>query len=478
MTRTNGVHWGSNTGINNNHYAEQKMAIKIDVGKEPNENGILLKRRIKKVPPVLRNNENNKGEYDPKVVSLGPYHHGKPELQLVESLKPMVARLFVSDSNKDMEEFYEKVLLMVDDMRSCYDEGSTITYSNDEFAKMMLLDGCFVLGMIESFDSSDHKPNRRAKYDDVMTHLGVLVWYSINSDMVFLLENQLPFQVLELLMSLKYKDDEGMKRIDAFLEVQIPWDLPFQIKKETKGSGCENQPLHILQLFWKKLLLDQYADEVNQPLPHLNSLRSSQRVKHKNGWGKVNPKDYIHSFRSVTELKAKGIHFRPIDPKSRKAIKFKSFWFSGLLELPPFLVTPKTKIMLSNIIAYEMWSDNTNSLAITSYVGFLKSLIDHPNDVKELRSKHVLFNRLGSDEEVANVFKEISTFAAEDYGIYGDVTQSIEEHYKSMVKTWMAEFFHQHFSSPWTVVASIAASFMVVSSFLQSYFTMFPRSTN
>lgn len=201
-------------------------------------------------------------------------------------------------------------------------------------------------------------------------------------------------------------------------------------------------------------------------------------MKHKNGWGKVNPKDYIHSFRSVTELKAKGIHFRPIDPKSRKAIKFESFWFSGLLELPPFLVTPKTKIMLSNIIAYEMWSDNTNSLAITSYVGFLKSLIDHPNDVKELRSKHVLFNRLGSDEEVANVFKEISTFAAEDYGIYGDVTQSIEEHYKSMVKTWMAEFFHQHFSSPWTVVASIAASFMVVSSFLQAYFTMFPRSTN
>lgn len=477
MTRTNGAHWGSNNGINN-HYAEQKMMIKIDVGKEEsNETGKLFKRRIKKVPPMLRNKENNKGEYDPKVVSLGPYHHGKPELQLVESLKPMVARLFVSDSEQDMEEFYEKVLLMVDGSRNCYDEGSTNAYSDDEFAKMMLLDGCFVLGMIESFDGPDYKPDRRAKYDDVMTHLGVLVWYSINSDMVFLIENQLPFQVLELLMSLKYKDvDEGMKRIDAFLEVQIPWDLPFQIKKETEGRGCENQPLHILQLFWKKLLLDKYADEVNQPLYHLNSLRSSQKEKQKKGT--VNLKDYIHSFRSVTELKAKGIHFRPIDSKSHKAIKFESFWFSGLLELPPFLVTPKTKIMLSNIIAYEMWSDNTNSLAITSYVGFLKSLIDHPDDVKELRSKHILFNRLGSDEEVANVYKEISTFAVEDYGMYGDLTQRIEEHYKSLVKTWMAEFFHRHFSSPWTVVASIAASFMVVSSFLQSYFTIFPRSAN
>lgn len=98
--------------------------------------------------------------------------------------------------------------------------------------------------------------------------------------------------------------------------------------------------------------------------------------------------------------------------------------------------------------------------------------------MKELRSKHVLFNRLGSDEEVANVYKEISTFAVEDYGMYGDLTQSIEEHYKSKVKTWMAEFFHKHFSSPWTVVAFIAASFMVVSSFIQSYFTAYPRSND
>ena len=51
------------------------------------------------------------------MVSLGPYHHGKPELQFVENLKPMVARVFVSDNGKSMDIFYNKVLLMVDETR-------------------------------------------------------------------------------------------------------------------------------------------------------------------------------------------------------------------------------------------------------------------------------------------------------------------------------------------------------------------------
>ena len=100
-----------------------------------------------------------------------------------------------------------------------YIEGSTDTYSDEEFAEMMFLDDCFILGRIESI--SGQKPSWISKYDEVITRLGVLVWYSISADMVSMLEKQIPFQVLESLMSLKFEDDEGIRMIDEYSILQF-----------------------------------------------------------------------------------------------------------------------------------------------------------------------------------------------------------------------------------------------------------------
>lgn len=35
---------------------------------------------IERVLPILRRNKDNDKHYDPIMVSIGPYHHGKPEL--------------------------------------------------------------------------------------------------------------------------------------------------------------------------------------------------------------------------------------------------------------------------------------------------------------------------------------------------------------------------------------------------------------
>ncbi|KAI8569034.1 hypothetical protein RHMOL_Rhmol02G0246900 [Rhododendron molle] len=89
---------------------------------------------MKKVPLTIRNNEKNKGYFRPRMVSIGPYHHGKEE---VKKIKPIVAQLFISSSGMDMNEFCKKLLKIVDDAISCYLEGSTTKYFNEEFAKKM-----------------------------------------------------------------------------------------------------------------------------------------------------------------------------------------------------------------------------------------------------------------------------------------------------------------------------------------------------
>ncbi|MBA0742794.1 hypothetical protein Gogos_015815 [Gossypium gossypioides] len=62
-----------------------------------------------------------------------------------------------------------------------------------------------------------------------------------------------------------------------------------------------------------------------------------------------------------------------------------------------------------NLIAYKMCPDFKNDLTITSYMCLLDSLINEAEDVKEMRDTGILYNRLGSDEEVAKLFNQMNT---------------------------------------------------------------------
>ncbi|KAL7197554.1 hypothetical protein ACSBR2_020148 [Camellia fascicularis] len=493
----------------------------------------LFTPRIPRVPPMMRNHENNKGMFDPKRVSIGPYHHGKEDLQLVENIKPMVATLFLQDSGKNMDEVYSMILeKVVDDARSYYVKRSIDEYNREQFAKMMLLDGCFILAVIEDF------PGEKSKYDAVRNHVGFYLWFSTIQDIFYLVENQLPFQVLELLMSLKFKEDdpdEVMISINKLLNFVISMDFRhFQLKKKVnvneddhdEGMKSINKLLqnkervnvnetgresfHLVQLLRTKYL------NLNKSLHVLESqmgtkkekdkFQCKQRLKdciwylfcflkkvkfqcmrlrilrfvkkHKYSKPKYNLMEYVHSFRSVTELKAKGIYFRPDSCLSLEAIEFKSRCFYGRLVLHPFIVTQTTKLFYSNMIAYEMVSSSrSDDRVISSYIDFMKSLIDNQDDVKELRSKHILFNNLGIDQEVANVFKEITTFASR-IEPYQEVMQRIQDHYNSTAKTWMAEFINKYFSGPWTAIAFVAATCLFVLAFLQTYYTISPHSSH
>ena len=53
--------------------------------------------RIPKVPHIL------KKLYEPRVISFGPYHHGKSHLRPGEMIKPPCAQNFLADSNQDID---------------------------------------------------------------------------------------------------------------------------------------------------------------------------------------------------------------------------------------------------------------------------------------------------------------------------------------------------------------------------------------
>ncbi|KAE8098669.1 hypothetical protein FH972_016713 [Carpinus fangiana] len=70
-----------------------------------------------------------------------------------------------------------------------------------------------------------------------------------------------------------------------------------------------------------------------------------------------------------------------------------------------------------------------------------------------MRKAQVLHNFLGNDQEVADLFNEIGTDLVPNIEAYKDVKFKIQRYYDKYWITWIAQFFHDHFSSPWTILA-------------------------
>lgn len=143
--------------------------------------------------------------------------------------------------------------------------------------------------------------------------------------------------------------------------------------------------------------------------------------------------------------------------------------------LPCMVIDQVTKSTLLNLIAYEMCPNNPNDFKVTSYVQFMKMPIQHADNVKELRTKNILHNFMGKDdEEVVTMFKDITTpFLI--ISALQMVEHKIQKHYNCKARTWIAELFAKYFSSPWSAIAFLAATVLLVSSLAQTYFTIYPH---
>ncbi|KAF3965423.1 hypothetical protein CMV_010385 [Castanea mollissima] len=125
--------------------------------------------RIYKVPYHLR--KWSEEAYTPQVISIGPIHHGNNKFQTMEKHK------------------------MENSIRQCYVE-TVVDLGSDDFVKMIMLDVSFILELFLKFNSESWP-----REDPLLVEAWLL-------DTVFrdllLLENQLPFFVIEMLFNLAF----------------------------------------------------------------------------------------------------------------------------------------------------------------------------------------------------------------------------------------------------------------------------------
>ncbi|KAK3005403.1 hypothetical protein RJ639_016936 [Escallonia herrerae] len=197
---------------------------------------------IFKVPDKLR--ELKASAYTPHVVSIGPLH--KHDEHLREDMeghkKSYMHSLFKRTTADDLAtESVNAMLGIVDRARACYDKSTQGLCDEDDvkFAEMLILEGCFLLELL-------YKYKRRESPGDPIFN-NVLLQLDIKHDLV-LLENQIPFSVLEVLFECTLKRIEGNSTSltdmvpDFFESLNIVKDI------QTKAKDTPASNRHILDL--------------------------------------------------------------------------------------------------------------------------------------------------------------------------------------------------------------------------------------
>ncbi|WOL06401.1 hypothetical protein Cni_G15135 [Canna indica] len=143
-----------------------------------------VKSTIFRVPKHLRDNDPH--SYDPVYISLGPYHRREERLQAMHYLKWHCLKKFLDlDHDKTLVDYLKLMKKLESQARNAYSE-DTVDMNSDDFALMLLLDGCFVIWTIKCHRMTD------GGLEDVQNPIESTSWAppAVAQDMLTL-ENQL-----------------------------------------------------------------------------------------------------------------------------------------------------------------------------------------------------------------------------------------------------------------------------------------------
>ncbi|XP_064958001.1 UPF0481 protein At3g47200-like [Musa acuminata AAA Group] len=464
---------------------------------------------IFKVPRIFQ--EADPKAYEPKMVSLGPYHHGNIHLKAMEDLKWHYLKEFLGrNPGKPLEDYIDQIKKREHEARMAYSEKVDMT--SDEFAQMMLLDCCFVIEIIDLWKTYVERQEKEEEeeeeavdkqircawpwfrtarpihsvaaqprplmhsvamrptlsvFERPMTMFGnqlrtdekgteaehnpiTSTRYTLPvvvRDML-MLENQLPFFLLETLFHSAFP--KSPDRLENWI---------FKFVSNLVKSKIENSPNigdvkvhHILHLLHYCIDPAKTRDggKPSSSLWHKPNRKNLRRSREDN-----HPTPLLKWIPSATQLMEAGIHFR----KKKEATNFLDITFqNGEMEIPLLQVDDGTNILFRNLLVFEQCSKNV-SLHVPAYATLMDCIINTAADVALLQQHGIILSCLGDGKQVADLFNKLCKEVTLDYeksyvsGIYKDVNK----HWTNKYNQWRARLNHDYFSNPWAVISVFAA---------------------
>ncbi|XP_027120279.1 UPF0481 protein At3g47200-like [Coffea arabica] len=385
----------------------------------------------------------NEEAYEPQVVSIGPYHRGKPKLKEMEKHKLRYFNELFRRRGESSVKYIIALADLQDQARRCYAE--EINLSNDDFVEMLCLDGCFV---IEFLRKRIH-PELRLQNDPIFQMLWL---FSATKNDLILFENQLPFFVLLQLFDMTKSPGEEENLIDLAIHFSLSFELADPGLNSHSTIFEHYKPVHLLGLMHK--ILSASFSETLTSTTYSNTTHSSLFLK------------------SAGELRQSGIKFeKAADGKSSFHITFEN----GVLKIPPLVVDDDTESVFRNLIAYEEYMSNPIETwkCISDYIIFIDSLIDSPSDVETLRRHDIIENALGSDEALSTMFNKLSkNVNVGGRFCYTKIFDDVDKYSRKRWHIWRAHLVRKYFNNPWSFIAFLAACALLLLATVQAIFSI------
>ncbi|XP_040364546.1 UPF0481 protein At3g47200 [Rosa chinensis] len=357
---------------------------------------------IYRVPKRLR--DVNEKAYTPQVVSIGPLHHGREGLEAMEDHKIRYVKDFLDDQGKHggMFENLEKV-------------GNK---------NPVLVDSIFTFELLLRFS---YPTLQEEKVDRLFGKPWML--RDITYDML-LLENQIPFFILEYLYSLALASNTiplqhnmvlSMSELThRFLQNRV-YIRPFEeMKEKIKHEGTKHFVDFVLTC--------------HRPL----ELPQKKRLK-------------TLTIPSATELYQSGVKFENVTDKNIFDIKFENGKFS-----------------FGNLIAYEQCELHDHYF--NDYVFIIDRLVDSSKDVDLLVKSGILESKLPDSEAAASYINSLDLgpilFSRNFY--FTDLCEDLNAYYRVPWHKWKASLKQDYFSTPWAGLSIVVAAILVVLTFIQT----------
>ena len=451
---------------------------------------------IYKVPLKLR--RVNEDAYTPKLISIGPYHHKRKNLKKMEDLKRRYFRDACVRTKKSEENFsrriqeheYQKIL-------HCYPEGSHM--EEKDFMTMILLDSIFIIE--ELWRTNENPPmsppamttisqkcewrmwgacvinfqkERKEDNPEKKNHEMVNPWrsYNIMQDLL-LLENQVPFFVLEDLYEFAYSDlfMYPQNQDNSFRRHVHEYFFHFW-----KTSGFVGDSDYEKIFADKKKEVKHFTDFLRYSLlpQNLTFGRSFERVP------------------CATKLSEAGVEFKVskskngglLDIQFRKSgfLKICPFLnFSWLLscfpclkcleimqpvlELKSFIIRDATEPVVRNLMALEQCHCPREAY-VCNYIVLLDHLINTREDVDLLVEKNIIVNWLGNNKAAAVLINHLCLQIIEgNHSCYFELSKKIKDHYTNPWSKLMASLTNLYFKDFWRGMATVVGIMVLLFAF-------------
>ncbi|XP_040372878.1 UPF0481 protein At3g47200 [Rosa chinensis] len=438
------------SGLPSLRYLEILTRMKVDVDNKLDsipvsrlntEKEIRVETRICRVPEKLR--ELKEDAYNPRVVSIGPFHSCKDYLAPMSRHKYYYMSLLIH--SKDAENCLDECICAITDfdvvIRQCYVED--ISVSNDELRLMMLVDGCFILELLLRLAPNlEYIMPQEYESDPLINNAWMIraLWHDLA-----LLENQIPFFILEKL---------------------------YDIIKPRLMSKCRAPDSSLAQMpparsFWSRYCLHRitaYNVRDGRSRIALNHAAAANLTPGNQYWGL----NYC-----AEELVQSGIELFK-ESEADSLVNITAARHGQLIKIPPLFIDEVRDSLFRNLIAYEQSSIKI-SHHVTSYVILMKSLIRSPRDVKLLKKKGIISQYWIDDQEYSTYFRSLldEVFPTDFY--FGSLCCQVDAYAnKFWFRRKMSALYHTYFSTAWSMTSFIAAICLFILTVLQTYFTINP----